>query len=48
MLQQVINDLYQMWGWLIYEGSLHPFLLAGTVIVIASAWILYKAEVRTK
>jgi|WetSurMetagenome_2_1015567.scaffolds.fasta_scaffold796097_2 hypothetical protein len=48
MLEQVLNDLYQLWNWLIYEASVHPFLFAGTVIVIASAWLLYKSEVRIK
>ena len=48
MLQQFVNDLYQMWTWLIYEASVHPFLFLGIAIIIVSAWVLYKAEVRTK
>ena len=46
--QQCVYSLYQMWTWLTYETSVHPFLFAGTVIVIVSAWVLYKTEVRTK
>ena len=29
MWQQIINNLYQLWIWLIYEASVHPFLFAG-------------------
>ena len=46
--QQFVYIGYQVWVWLRYEASLHPFLFLGIVIVIVSAWILYKAEVRTK
>jgi hypothetical protein len=48
MPQQLSNNLYQLWNWLIYEATGHPFLFGGTVIVIVSAWLLYKTEVRTK
>jgi hypothetical protein len=48
MLQQAVSTLNQMWNWLIYETSGHPFLFLGGVIIIFSAWLLYKAEVRTK
>ena len=48
MGQQATSSIYQLWNWLIYETSVHPFLFAGVVIVIISAWFLYKAEVRTK
>jgi hypothetical protein len=46
--QKGANIAYQVWVWLVYEASLHPFMAVGTVIVIISAWILYKTEVRTK
>jgi hypothetical protein len=39
---------YQMWSWLTYEASLHPFMFLGAVIVIVAAWILYKAEISSK
>ena len=48
MWRQCVYAIYQMWNWLIYETSVHPFLFAGIVIIILSAWVLYKAEVRTK
>ena len=48
MLQEVVNGLYQLWTWLIYEASVHPFILLGIAIIIVSAWLMYKAEVRTK
>jgi hypothetical protein len=37
---------YQVWTWLSYEVSVHPFVFLGAVIVIVSAFILYKTEVR--
>jgi drug/metabolite transporter superfamily protein YnfA len=46
--QQGVYVCYQVWVWLKYEASLHPFLFLGVVIIIISAWILYKAEVRGK
>ena len=46
--QQGAYNVYQVWLWLRYETSLHPLLFLGAVIVIVLAWILYKAEVRTK
>jgi hypothetical protein len=39
---------YQVWAWLRYEFGAHPFILVGVVIIIASAFILYKTEVRSK
>ncbi len=45
MLDQLIITFYQMWVWMKYEVSVHPFLFAGIVIVIALAIILYKSEV---
>jgi hypothetical protein len=38
----------QVWVWLQYEASLHPVLFLGMVIVIVSAWLLFKLEVRVK
>jgi heme exporter protein D len=46
--QQYLSIGYQVWVWLSYEAALHPFLFLGVVIVIVSAWILYKTEVRGK
>ena len=46
--QQCVYTGYQIWIWLSYEASVHPFLFLGVVIVIVSAWVLYKAEVRGK
>ncbi len=48
MLQDFVNVFYQMWVWLTYEASVHPFILLGIALIIISAWVLYKAEVRTK
>ncbi len=42
--QQCAYTGYQVWVWLKYEASLYPFLFIGAVIVIVSAWILYKAD----
>jgi hypothetical protein len=46
--QQGAHIATQVWVWLRYETSVHPFLFLGIAIVIVAAWILYKAEVRTK
>lgn len=46
--QQVAHAGYQMWFWLRYEVGIHPFIFLGVVIVIVSAIILYKTEVRGK
>ena len=46
--QQCVYTGYQVWVWLRYETGVHPFLFLGIVIVIVSAWVLYKAEVRSK
>ena len=46
MWNEISNICYQVWMWLSYEGGVHPFLFLGIVIIIASAWILYKTEVR--
>jgi hypothetical protein len=48
MVQQSIYGIDQVWNWLTYEVSVHPFLFAGIAVIIVSAWFLYKAEVRTK
>ena len=48
MWQQCAYAGYQLWLWLQYETGTHPFIFLGAVIVIVSAWILYKAEVRSK
>jgi heme exporter protein D len=46
--QQGANFGYQFWVWLRYEASLHPFVFLGIAVVIVSAWVLYKAEVRVR
>ena len=46
--QQCVYLGYQVWVWLRSEAGDHPFMSLGVVIVIVSAWILYKSEVRTK
>jgi hypothetical protein len=48
MWQQSVYAVDQLWNWLAYEASVHPLIFAGIVIIIVSAWVLYKAEVRTK
>jgi hypothetical protein len=48
MWQQAVNGLDQLWNLLTYEASVHPFILLGIALIIISAWLLYKAEVRTK
>jgi hypothetical protein len=46
--QQCAYTGYQVWVWLRYEASLHPFIFLAAVIVIISAFIVYKTEVRVK
>jgi hypothetical protein len=46
--QQIAITSYQLWVWLKYEASLHPFMFLGAVIVIISAWAMFKSEVRSK
>jgi hypothetical protein len=46
--QQIVYTGYQVWIWLRYEIGVHPLVFLGVVIIIISAWILYKAEIRTK
>jgi hypothetical protein len=46
MWEQFAITCYQMWVGLKYEVSVHPFLFAGVVIVVVSALILFKSEVR--
>jgi len=46
--QQIAITSYQLWVWLKYEASLHPFMFLGAVIVIISAWAMFKSEVRGK
>ena len=48
MWQQGAYTLYGAWLWLSYEASMHPFIFLGAVIVIISAVIMYKAEVRSR
>jgi hypothetical protein len=46
--QQIDLSSYQLWVWLRYQASVHPFLFLGALIVIVSAWLLYRAEVKIK
>jgi drug/metabolite transporter superfamily protein YnfA len=46
MWEQFSITCYEMWVWLKYEVSVHPFLFAGVVIVVVSAWVLFKSEVK--
>ena len=46
--QQCAYAGYQLWIWFRYETGMHPFIFLGVVVVIVSAWILYKSEVRIK
>jgi hypothetical protein len=48
MWQQGVYTGNQVWMWVSYEASVHPFIFLAAVIVIISAFIMYKAEVRTK
>ena len=46
--QQCAYTGYQVWLWLRYEAGIHPFIFLGVVVVIVSAYIMYKTEVRGK
>jgi hypothetical protein len=46
--QECAHTGYQVWVWLRYEVGIHPFIFLGVVIVIISAVIMYKAEIRHK
>jgi drug/metabolite transporter superfamily protein YnfA len=46
--QQGVYTCYQVWVWLRYQASVHPFLFLGALVVIVSAWLLYKAEAKIK
>jgi hypothetical protein len=48
MWEQGVYTAYQVWFWLRYEAGMHPFIMLAAVIVIVSAFIMYKAEVRSK
>jgi hypothetical protein len=48
MGQQLGSIATQIWTWVGYESGAHPFVFLGIAVVIVSAWILYKSEVRTK
>ena len=48
MWQQCTYYGYHFWAWSRYEFGIHPFIFLGVVIVIVSAIILYKTEVRGK
>ena len=39
---------YQVWLWLRYESGIHPLMFLAAVIVIVSALIMYKTEVKGK
>jgi hypothetical protein len=46
--QQFTVACYRVLVWLDYELGSHPFLAAGTLLVIILAWTLYKMEVKAK
>jgi len=46
MCQQLVCAGYQAWLCLSCEASLHPLIILAAVIVIVSAFIMYKTEVR--
>jgi hypothetical protein len=48
MWHQSIYAGYEVWTWISYEASVHPFLFLAAVLVIISAFIMYKTEVRSK
>lgn len=48
MWQQGTYAGYQVWAWIRYEAAMHPFIFLAAVIVIISAFIMYKAEVRSR
>jgi|GEM_PF-2243272 len=48
MCQQLVCAGYQAWLCLSCEARLHPFMILAAVIVIISAFIMYKTEVRGK
>ncbi len=48
MWEQLTFAWNQMWVWLTYEVSLHPFLFAGVIIVVVCAFILYKSEIESR
>jgi hypothetical protein len=39
---------YQVWAWMRNEVGIHPLIFLGVVVVVISAFILYKTEVRGK
>ena len=48
MWQQCAYTGYQVWVWMRYEAAMHPFIFLAAVIVIISAFIMFKTEVRSK
>ena len=48
MWQQCACTGYQVWVWVRDESGVHPFLLLAVVVVIISAIIMFKTEVRVK
>ena len=46
--QQCAYTGYQVWVYLRDETGDHPFMSLGIVIVIVSAWVLFRSEVRSK
>jgi len=39
---------YQLWGWMKYEASAHPYLTGGALLVLILAWTLYKMEIKVR
>lgn len=48
MWQEIDYASYQVWAWLRHEASIHWLIFLIAAIVIVSAVILYKTEVRNK
>jgi hypothetical protein len=46
--QQFSIACYQMWVWVKYEGSAHPFLAVGAVVIFVLVWAMYRTEVRSR
>jgi hypothetical protein len=44
--QQWVYTGYQVWLWLRNEAGIHPFIFLGVVVVIISAFIMYRTDVR--
>jgi hypothetical protein len=46
--QEFAITCYQLWVWVKYEASLHPYLMGGIILVFILAWTLYKMEIKAR